>query len=72
MKHIGLAGKLASEGKLDYEAVVAHFMWVNRCSRADFQRHYAAAFAQWQERSRHEWQTELGDYTPPMNPASEA
>jgi hypothetical protein len=72
VKHIGLAGKLAGEGKLDYEAVVAHFMRVNRCSRVDFQCHYAAAFTQWQERSRHEWQTDLGDYTPPMNPASGA
>ncbi|HEX5159574.1 MAG TPA: HNH endonuclease [Ktedonobacterales bacterium] len=68
VKHIGLAGKLASEGKLDYEAVIAHFMRVNGCSRADFQRHYEAAFAQWRERSRYAWQTDLGDYTPLARP----
>jgi hypothetical protein len=74
VKHIGLAGLLASQGRLDYEAVVAHFMRVNGCSRADFQRHYDAALAQWRERSRYEWQTDLGDVAPPappdkMNPA---
>lgn len=65
VKHIGLAGLLASQGRLDYEAVVAHFMRVNGCDRATFQRHYQAAMAQWRERSRYEWQTDLGDYTPP-------
>jgi hypothetical protein len=65
VKHIGLAAKLASEGRLDYEAVVAHFMRVNGCTRDVFQRHYRAAMAQWRERSRYEWQTDLGDYTPP-------
>jgi len=33
VKHIGLAGILASEGKLDYEKVVEHFMKVNNCDR---------------------------------------
>ena len=68
VKHIGLAGLLASQGKLDYDAVVAHFLAINNCSRADFQRHYNAAFVQWRERSRVEWQTDLGDFTPPLNP----
>jgi hypothetical protein len=68
VKHIGLAGLLASQGKLDYDAVVAHFLAINNCSRADFQRRYNAAFAQWRERSRVEWQTDLGDFTPPLNP----
>ena len=64
VKHIGLAGILAAQGKLDYERVVAHFMRVNRCDRAAFERHRAQAFAQFEERSRHDWQTDLGPYTP--------
>jgi hypothetical protein len=55
VKHIGLAGVLASEGKLDYERIVAHFLRVNGCDRETFRRHYEAAMAQWAERSRYEW-----------------
>jgi hypothetical protein len=60
VKHLGHAGILASQGKLDYEALVAHFCRVNQCDRATFQRHRDAAFAQWAERSRHEWMTDFG------------
>jgi hypothetical protein len=67
VKHIGLAGLLASQGKLDYQAVVQHFLAVNGCSQAVFQQHYRAAFAEWRERSRVEWQTDLGDFTPPAS-----
>lgn len=63
VKHIGLAGILASEGKLDYEKVVAHFMNVNNCDRKLFEQHHKEAFAQWRERSTHERQVDLGDYT---------
>ena len=68
VKHIGMAGRLASQGKLDYEAVVAHFLAVNGCSRAVFQRNYEESFAEWRERSRYEWTTDLGDFTPPSPP----
>jgi hypothetical protein len=57
--HIGHAGRLASEGKLDFERVVRHFMRVNGCDRAAFQAHHDAAMRQWQERSRHEWTLDL-------------
>ena len=72
VKHIGHAGILASEGKLDYERVVAHFLRVNGCDRAAFQRHYRAAMDRWRERSRFEWQTDLGPYNPPAPLAPEA
>ncbi len=62
VKHIGLSGILASQGKLDYERVVAHFLRVNQCDRATFERHRADAFAQFDERSRHDWRTDLGPY----------
>lgn len=69
VKHIGHAGILASRGQLDYERVVAHFLRVNGCDRVTFQRHYREAMGRWRERSRHEWQTDLGPYNPPA-PAS--
>jgi hypothetical protein len=59
VKHIGLARLLADRGKLDYERVVAHFLRVNGCDRATFERHRAEAFARFEERSRHEWRTEF-------------
>jgi hypothetical protein len=62
VKHIGLAGILSEEGKLDYDRVVAHFCSVNHCGREDFARYYEQAFAIWRERNQHAWTTELGVY----------
>lgn len=62
VKHIGRAGILASEGKLDYEKIVQHFMKVNGCDREIFEKHKEQAFAQWRERSRYEWKVDLGAY----------
>lgn len=59
VKHLGHARVLAERGELDYEDVVAHFLRVNGCDRATFERHRAAAFARFAERSRYEWQIEL-------------
>lgn len=62
VKHIGLAGILASEGKLDYEKVVEHFMDVNNCDRRIFEEHKKRAFDEWRKRSQHEWHVDLGEY----------
>lgn len=62
VKHIGLAGILAFEGKLDYEKVVEHFMKVNGCDRKTFERHRDKAFGQWEKRSQHNWKVDLGKY----------
>jgi len=62
VKHIGLAGILAERGELDYEKVVEHFIKVNNCDRGTFMKHRRKAFQQWQERSDHEWQVDLGEY----------
>jgi hypothetical protein len=62
-KHIGFAGSLAAEGKLDFEQVIEHFMRVNQCSREDYQAHEKQAWDVWQERSMHfDWTTDLGTY----------
>lgn len=46
VKHLGLAGILANEGKLDYDRVIAHFLTVNACTLKDFEEHKRQAFAQ--------------------------
>lgn len=61
VKHIGYAGVLAMRGHLDFERVVTHFLRVNNCDRATFERHKREAFALWHERSRHQWRVYLGD-----------
>jgi hypothetical protein len=62
VKHIGLAGNLASEGKLDYNEVVRHFCKTNNCSENDFKKHVDKAFAVWEERSTHKWEQDFGEY----------
>jgi len=62
VKHIGLAGILASTGSLDYEKVVEHFMKVNDCDEEIFKKHKERAFDEWRKRSQHEWRVDLGEY----------
>jgi hypothetical protein len=62
VKHIGYAGVLAMRGQLDLARVVEHFLRVNDCDRATFERHKREAFALWRERSRQSWRIHLGDY----------
>jgi hypothetical protein len=62
VKHIGLAGILASQGKLDYDKVVEHFCKVNKCTETEFEEHEAKAFEVWQKRSKHQWKQDFGKY----------
>jgi hypothetical protein len=62
VKHIGLTGILANEGRLDYDNVVAHFCEVNNCSKRDFERHKREAFEIWHNRSRYQWKQGFGKY----------
>ena len=57
IKHIGLAGILAQEGRL-----IEHFMEVNDCSKDDFIAHREEAFKIWEERSLRTWTVEFGQY----------
>jgi hypothetical protein len=62
VKHIGLAGILASKGKLDYNELIKHFCKVNGCSEKDFQKHVTRAFEIWEKRSEHQWKQDFGNY----------
>lgn len=62
VKHIGLAQNLAQQGLLDYDAVVKHFIKVNKVNGTDFETHRKHAFEVWEKRSKVKWQTDLGSY----------
>jgi hypothetical protein len=62
VKHVGLAGILANEGKLDYDKVVEHFCKVNKCTGKEFKEHKAKAFEIWEKRSKHQWKQDFGKY----------
>jgi hypothetical protein len=71
VKHMGLAGDLASKGKLDFEEVVKHFMKVNNCDYKIFAEHIIRAQDEWEERSQHEWRVDFGEYEDMIKSASE-
>ncbi len=62
VKHIGLAGILADEGKLDYDAVIEHFIRVNGCDKKDFLNHREKAYEIWEKRSKYNWTIDLGQF----------
>ena len=62
VKHIGLAGILAKQGKLDYDKVIEHFCKVNNCTKGEFEKHKAEAFEIWERRSKHQWKQDFGKY----------
>jgi len=59
VKHIGLAGILANEGKLDYDEVIEHFCKVNKCTKNDFEKQEKKAFDVWSKRSQYEWKQDF-------------
>ena len=62
VKHIGLTGILASQGKLDYNKVVKHFCKVNKRTKKEFEEHKARAFEIWEKRSKYQWKQDFGKY----------
>lgn len=62
VKHIGLAGILAEEGKLDYNEVIKHFCKVNNRSEKEFEKHREEAFEIWEKCSKFEWKQDFGKY----------
>jgi hypothetical protein len=62
VKHIGLAGILANQGKLDYDKVIEHFCNVNDCTKKEFGNHRTEAFEIWGKRSEQKWKQDFGKY----------
>lgn len=59
IKHIGFAEILASQGKLDFDSLIRHFMTVNSSTYDDFLNHQDVSFMLWEERSKHQWSTDI-------------
>ena len=55
VKHLGLA---SVNGR--YDEALQHLASVNGWTLAEAERYAGAAFAQWEERSRHPWKVDLG------------
>lgn len=62
VKHIGMAGRLARAGRLDYWRVVNHYCEVNGCSVDDFYRARDAAYRLAEQRSRHVWRVDVSGF----------
>jgi hypothetical protein len=60
VKHFGLAQ--ISPDRVRIDDVVGHFMRVNTCDKATCDRHLDEYTKVWQERSKHEWMVDLGQY----------
>lgn len=56
VKHIGFAQHLASQDKLNFDAVVGHYCRINKVTRAEFQIDLDAATEEWEERSKYDWE----------------
>lgn len=64
--HFGFTGVLYQQGKLtddQLQDVIQHFLNVNQCTEDDFDRHMHEQFDLWEERSRHQWTQNLGQYS---------
>jgi hypothetical protein len=67
VKHLGFAGILATEGKLNFENVLQHFLKVNECDLETLNMHRKQAAKQWRERSMHKWVVDFGIYANLIN-----
>ena len=55
IKHLGFAGILVKEGKIDPVTLAWHFVHVNGCDLKVFKRHKDAAVTLWKKRPKHRW-----------------
>ena len=63
VKHFGRSQQLAAEGRLDLDAIIAHFCKINKVTRKEFSAHKSEGFSIWQERSQKKWKTDLGRWS---------
>lgn len=60
--HIGLAQKLAAQGHVNLDNVVAHSLRINGIDRQQFEELRIQAFELWRDRSARKWKLELGQW----------
>lgn len=61
IKHFGFAQVLADRGELDLNALIRHFLKVNRCRMVTFNRHWKDSVKIWETRSKKQWKVDLGE-----------
>lgn len=63
IKHAGFSMHTRKgQRSFDAKKLIKHFCKVNNCSIEDFYIHEQKAFEKWRERSRYNWDVDLGEY----------
>jgi hypothetical protein len=65
-----IAGGLMSMA--DGRRLIRHFMKINRCTRAAFDRHETRTMAEWRTRSKKKWKIDWGPFKPAVEEADAA
>lgn len=60
--HFGRAQQIAADGQLDLEAVIEHFLKVNGVGRKEFEAHKQEAVDLFEQRSKHKWEIDFGQW----------
>ncbi|MFA5797560.1 MAG: HNH endonuclease [Candidatus Woesearchaeota archaeon] len=72
IKHIGLwlhttdGENMLKKERLTKTDIINHFCKVNDCTRTDFQESEDEAFKIWNERSKHQWMQDFGQFSAKM------
>lgn len=61
IKHFGRSLVNHEKEKINIDGLVDHFMKVNNCSYAEFEKHVEDAFKEFHIRSREEWTVEISE-----------
>ena len=75
VQHWGRIQLLVAAGimsKADERRLTRHFMKVNKCSKAAFERHVMRAFSIWRTRSKKKWKIDWSEFEPMIAEAKAA
>lgn len=62
VNHYGRAIQISSEGYIDIENIIKHFMRINNVDRSTFEQHLKKAVSLFDSRSTHEWEVDYSDW----------
>lgn len=61
VKHIGLSELQSTKGKRDIEKLVRHYLKVNKCTHADFEKDKKEAYKLFEKRSNVSWKLSINN-----------
>jgi hypothetical protein len=67
VQHWGRIQQLAAIGVMstaEERRLIRHFMRINKCTRAAFERHVVRSFRIWRLRSKKKWKIDWGEFQP--------